>query len=165
MKARWGGVLGVLVLALVGCGVRPTGPIAAGEPASGLTRGMRLYFASDGGLRAVPLLDREITDLGMVVKLLAAGPPPAERRDGLTTLVQGLGGYTVAGTGARVTVRLEDPYTGNGRDQATGQLVCTLARAQSVLEPAVRPEDVEVILRPPEDPAAGPYRCADFLAG
>ncbi|MFE5515498.1 hypothetical protein ACFQ9J_33765 [Streptomyces sp. NPDC056529] len=95
----------------------------------------------------------------------AAGPPPAERRDGLTTLVQGLGGYTVAGTGARVTVRLEDPCTGNGRDQATGQLVCTLARAQSVLEPAVRPEDVEVVLRPPEGPAAGPYRCADFLAG
>ncbi|MER7913903.1 MULTISPECIES: hypothetical protein [unclassified Streptomyces] len=163
MKVRQGWVLGALVLALAGCGVRPTGPIAAGEPASGPTRGMRLYFASDGGLRAVPLLDRRITDLNMVMKLLAAGPPPAERRDGLTTLVQGLGGYTATGSGTRVTVRLEDPYAGNGRDQATGQLVCTLARAQSVLEAEVRAEDVEVTLRPPGGPAVGPHRCADFL--
>ncbi|WP_432113820.1 GerMN domain-containing protein [Streptomyces sp. S1] len=163
MKVRREWVLGALVLALAGCGVRPTGPIAAGEPASGLTRGMRLYFASDGGLRAVPLLDRKITDLNMVIKLLAAGPPPAERRDGLTTLVQGLGGYTATGSGTRVTVRLEDPYPGNGRDQATGQLVCTLARAQSVLEAEVRAEDVEVTLRPPGGPAVGPHRCADFL--
>ncbi|MFC8587726.1 hypothetical protein ACFUGD_24725 [Streptomyces sp. NPDC057217] len=96
-------------------------------------------------------------------KLLAAGPPPAERRDGLTTLVQGLGGYTATGSGTRVTVRLEDPYAGNGRDQATGQLVCTLARAQSVLEAEVRAEDVEVTLRPPGGPAVGLHRCADFL--
>ncbi|OAR26747.1 hypothetical protein A8W25_00045 [Streptomyces sp. ERV7] len=155
-------VLATLGIALVGCGVQPSGVVGAGEPASGLTRGMRLYFASDSGLRGVPLLDREVKDLNSVVKLLALGPPPAEQRDGLTSLVQ-LGGYTVTGTGNRVTMRLDGPYTMPGRDQGTGQLVCTLARAQSVLDPEARADDVRVTLRPKEGAALGPYRCAEFL--
>ncbi|MFH8475874.1 hypothetical protein [Streptomyces sp. NPDC018000] len=148
----------------MGCGVQPTGVIGAGEPASGLTRGMRLYYASASGLRGVPLLDKEIKDLNAVVKLLAAGPLPAEQRDGLTSLVQ-ISGYSVTGTGTRVTVRLDGPYpyAESGRDQGTGQLVCTLARAQSVLDPKVRTDDVEVTLRPSEGAALGPYRCAEFL--
>ncbi|MFE5093085.1 hypothetical protein ACFRCI_22665 [Streptomyces sp. NPDC056638] len=145
----------------MGCGVQPTGVIGAGEPASGLTRGMRLYYASASGLRAVPLLDKEVKDLNAVVKLLLSGPP-AEQRDGLTSLVQ-LPGFSVTGTGTRVTVRLDGPYAESGRDQGTGQLVCTLARAQSVLDPKVRTDDVEVTLRPSEGPALGPYRCAEFL--
>ncbi|MFI9115955.1 hypothetical protein [Streptomyces venezuelae] len=162
MRVRAGVLLGVLGTALVGCGVQPTGVIGAGEPATGLTRGVRLYFASDAGLRSVPVLDREVTDLNSVVKLLAAGPPPAERRDGLTNLVD-IGGYTVTGRGTGVTVRLEEPYPGSGRDQGTGQLVCSLARAQSVLDPKVRADDVRVTLVPPEGPGLGPYRCAEFL--
>lgn len=62
-------------------------------------------------------------------------------------------------------MRLEGLYGESGRDQATGQLVCTLARAQSVLEPEVRTDDVEVTLRPTEGEALGPYRCAEFLNG
>ncbi|MFD3994435.1 hypothetical protein [Streptomyces sp. NPDC058548] len=164
MRVRAGVLVSVLGAALVGCGVQPTGVIGAGEPATGLTRGIRLYYASDSGLRGVPLLDREIENLGSVVKLLASGPPPAEQRDGLTNLVE-LGGYTVTGRGSEVTVRLESPYAGTGRDQGTGQLVCTLARAQSVLDPKVRTDDVEVTLRQPEGPDLGPYRCAEFLDG
>ncbi|WP_371649500.1 MULTISPECIES: hypothetical protein [unclassified Streptomyces] len=165
MKSRRGAVaaaLGIAGIVLVGCGVQPSGVVGAGEPASGLTRGMRLYFASDSGLRGVPLLDREVKDLNAVVKLLAVGPPPAEQRDGLTSLVQ-LGGYTVTGTGTRVTMRLEGPYAMSGRDQGTGQLVCTLARAQSVLDPKTRADDVQVTMRPKEGAALGPYRCAEFL--
>ncbi|WP_030969424.1 GerMN domain-containing protein [Streptomyces sp. NRRL S-1824] len=164
MKVRQAGVVAALGLALMGCGVQPTGVTGAGEPASGLTRGMRLYFASDSGLRGVPLLDREVKDLNAVVKLLAEGPPPAEQRDGLTSLVQ-LGGYSVTGTGTRVTVRLDGPYALTGRDQGTGQVVCTLARAQSVLDPKVRADDVEVTLRPSDGASLGPYRCAEFLNG
>ncbi|MFI5745835.1 hypothetical protein ACIBBE_07860 [Streptomyces sp. NPDC051644] len=164
MKVRQGVVVAALGIALMGCGVQPTGVIGAGEPASGPTRGMRLYFASDSGLRGVPLLDKEVKDLNAVVKLLAAGPPPAEQRNGLTSLVQ-LGGYSVTGTGTRVTVRLDGPYAESGRDQGTGQLVCTLARAQSVLDPKVRTDDVEVTLRPSGSAALGPYRCAEFLNG
>lgn len=165
---RWsrGVVLTVLGSALaVGCGVQPTGVIDAGEPASGLTRGMRLYFASDTGLRAVPLLDRNITGLDAVMKLLAQGPTAAERREGLTTLVQAPGGYSVTGDGPRVTVELAGPYWAEGRDQVTGQLVCTLASFQSVREAEVRADDVEVTIRPGEGPVLGPLRCAEFLDG
>ncbi|MFI8437279.1 hypothetical protein ACIGJO_26765 [Streptomyces sp. NPDC079020] len=165
MKVRQGAMVVVLGLALMGCGVQPTGVIDAGEPASGPTRGARLYFASDGGLRGVPLLDREIKNLGTVMKLLSAGPSPSEQRDGLTSLVQELGGYTVRGSGTRVTVHLDGPYAATGHDQGTGQVVCTLARAQSVLEPKVRADDVEVTLRPSEGAALGPFRCAEFLNG
>ncbi|MCX5231907.1 hypothetical protein [Streptomyces sp. NBC_00233] len=164
MRVRAGALVSVLGIALVGCGVQPTGVIGAGEPASGLTRGIRLYYASDSGLRGVPVLDREIKNLASVVKLLASGPPPAEQRDGLTNLVE-LGGYTVTGRGTQVTVHLESPYAGTGRDQGTGQLVCTLARAQSVLDPKVGTDDVEVTLLQPGGPDLGPYRCAEFLDG
>ncbi|MGW6457827.1 GerMN domain-containing protein [Streptomyces sp. NPDC055078] len=164
MKVRQWGVIAVLGVALMGCGVQPTGVVDAGEPASGLTRGVRLYYVSASGLRGVPLLDEEIKDLGSVVKLLHAQVPLAEQSAGLTSLVQ-LGGYSVAGKGTRVTVRLEEPYAATGRDQGTGQLVCTLARAQSVLDPKVRADDVEVTLRPPEGDVLGPYRCGEFLDG
>ncbi|MEV6420766.1 hypothetical protein [Streptomyces sp. NPDC051662] len=168
MKVRRTGAvaaLGIVGIALMGCGVQPTGVIGAGEPASGLTRGVRLYFASDSGLRGVSRPDTEIKNLGAVVKMLAAGPGPAELRDGLTSLLQQLGGYTVTGTGTQVTVQLDGPYPESGRDQGTGQLVCTLARAQSVLDPEVRTDDVEVTLRPSDGAALGPYRCAEFLNG
>ncbi|WP_331729116.1 hypothetical protein OG698_47760 (plasmid) [Streptomyces sp. NBC_01003] len=163
MKVRQGVVVAALGLALMGCGVQPTGVIGAGEPASGLTREMRLYFASDNGLRGVPLPDKEVKSLDEVLKLLTTGPSPAEQRDGLTSLVDQLLAYSVTGTGTRVTVHLDGPYVESGRGQGTGQLVCTLARAQSVLERKVRADDVEVTLRPSEGAALGPYRCADFL--
>ncbi|MGW6287628.1 GerMN domain-containing protein [Streptomyces sp. NPDC055107] len=159
-------VLGAaLGTALVGCGVQPTGVIGAGEPASGLTRGMRLYYASDTGLRAVPVLDRGFTSLDAVMKLLAQGPTAAERREGLTTLFHAPSGYTVTGDGTRVTVELEGPYWAEARDQVTGQLVCTLASFQSVGEAEVRADDVEVTIRPGEGPVLGPLRCAEYLGG
>ncbi|NEB41802.1 GerMN domain-containing protein [Streptomyces sp. SID14515] len=163
MRRRQGVVLTVLGAALVGCGVQPTGVIDAGEPASGLTRGMRLYFASDTGLRAVPLLDRDIRELGAALKLLAQGPTAAERREGLTTLVHAPGGYSVTGDGTRVTVELDGPYWSEAGDRATGQLVCTLAGFQSVREADVRADDVEVTIRPGEGPVLGPLGCAEFL--
>ncbi|MFJ9434193.1 hypothetical protein ACIRQY_31680 [Streptomyces sp. NPDC101490] len=164
MSVRRRGAVAALGIALVGCGVQPTGVIGAGEPATGLTRGVRLYYASGSGLRAVPAVDQRIENLGSVLKMLAVGLPPVEQRDGLTNLVE-IGGYTVSGRGTEVTLWLADPYRATGRDQGTGQLVCTLARAQSVLDPRVRAEDVEVTLRPDEGPSFGPYRCAEFLNG
>ncbi|MGW3212167.1 GerMN domain-containing protein [Streptomyces parvus] len=165
MRFRRGVVLTALAFVLVGCGVgvRPTGVIDAGEPASGLTRGKRLYYASDTGLRAVPLLDRENDTLDAVMKLLAQGPTAAERREGLTTLLHAPSGYTVTGDGPRVTVTLEGPYWAQPRDRATGQLVCTLASFQSVREAEVRADHVEVTISPGEGPELGPLRCAEFL--
>ncbi|MFE7466848.1 hypothetical protein ACFU6R_22480 [Streptomyces sp. NPDC057499] len=153
--------------ALTGCGaaptgVQPTGVVTAGEPATGLTRGLRLYFASPNGLRAVPLIDRRIDDLNGALKLLGAAEPPADRGEQLVSLVR-LGGYSATGSGDRVTVRLEGPYGGSGRDQETGQVVCTLARAQSVLDPRTRADDVRVTFRPTGGEPLGPFRCAEFL--
>ncbi|MEU9762377.1 hypothetical protein ACFYYY_23045 [Streptomyces sp. NPDC001834] len=162
MRGRLAGVAAALGIVLTGCGVQPTGVVGAGEPASGLTRGARLYFASSGGLRALPVVDMEIEDLNAVVKLLLVGPPPGGQADGLTSFVD-LPGFSATGTGTRVTLRLDGPYAGTGRDQGTGQLVCTLARAQSVLDPEVRTDDVEVTLRPLGSAELGPYRCAEFL--
>ncbi|MER5490429.1 GerMN domain-containing protein [Streptomyces sp. NPDC002454] len=144
--------------ALTGCGVQPTGVVEAGEPATGLTRGMRLYFASETGLRAVPLLGRKVEDLAEVVKLLAQGPPPGYD-EALTTLVHVSGTYEMTGRGTRVTMRLDGPHV----DAGTGQLVCTLARAQAVLEPGVRADEVEVTIEPDDRGPSGPHRCADFL--
>ncbi|MEU6013680.1 hypothetical protein ABZ826_06290 [Streptomyces sp. NPDC047515] len=162
MKVRQGVVVAALGIALMGCGVQPTGVIGAGESASGPTRGFRLYFVSADGLRGVPVPDVKIKDLDSVVKLLLAGPSPAAQGDGLTSFVE-LPGFSATGTGSRVTLRLYGPYPQTGRDQGTGQLVCTLARAQSVLDQKVRTDDVEVTLRSPEGATPGPYRCADFL--
>ncbi|WP_433546378.1 GerMN domain-containing protein [Streptomyces sp. CA-294286] len=154
----------VLGAVLLGCGVQPTGVVDAGEPATGLTRGMRLYYVGDGGLRAVPLIDQRVKTLDSVVKMLLQ-PPPATEGGGLTTLVD-IGGFSVTGQGDRVTVALEGPGGMAQHERlGTGQLVCTLARAQSVLEPGVRTDDVQVLLKPSEGAAQGPYRCSEFLDG
>ncbi|MCW5250753.1 MULTISPECIES: hypothetical protein [unclassified Streptomyces] len=154
---RRGVLAAVLGIVLMGCGVQPTGVIGAGEPASGLTRGMRLYYVSSSGLRAVPLVDREIgKDIGWVLKLLLEPP------EGLVNLLQ-LGGYTVSARGARVTVEIDGTYGGTGLDLGTGQMVCTLASARSVVAPEVGSDEVEVTLSPSSGPEQGPYRCADYF--
>lgn len=165
MRVRQRVSVGALGLALMGCGVQPTGVIGAGESASGPTRGVRMYYASASGLRGVPtMLDQEFENLSGVMKMFFQGPSADQRRDGLTNLLE-LPGFQVSGTGTRVTVSLDGPYAGTGRDQGTGQLVCTLARAQSVFDPKVRTDDVEVTVRQPDSADLGPYRCAEFLDG
>ncbi|MGW2658965.1 GerMN domain-containing protein [Streptomyces sp. NPDC001478] len=154
---RQGLLAAALGIALMACGVRPTGVIGAGEPASGLTRGMRLYYVASSGLRPVPLIDREIgPNIGGVLKLLLDPP------EGLVNLLQ-LGGYTVSVRGARVTVEIDGSYGGTGRDLGTGQLVCTLASARSVSAPGIDSDEVEVVLSPSQGPEQGPYRCADYF--
>ncbi|PZT77949.1 hypothetical protein DNK56_20535 [Streptomyces sp. AC1-42W] len=146
-----------LALSVAGCGVQPTGVIGAGEPASGLTRGLRLYYVSSSGLRAVPLIDREVGEnFGGVLKLLFQPP------EGFVNLLQ-LNGYEVSAKGSRITVHIEGTYGGTGRDLGTGQMVCTLTSALSVADPKVDSEKVEVTLTPTQGPTQGPYRCADYF--
>ncbi|MFB7368406.1 hypothetical protein ACFC0D_00930 [Streptomyces sp. NPDC056222] len=153
-----------LLLALAGCGVQPSGVIQAGQPATGLTKGLRLYFVSGSGrLEGVSRPHAEITELKAAVKLLAEGPTEAEQQRGLTSLATGFS-YDVTAKGARVTVRSPDAtFAGSRRDDlVNGQLVCTLARAQSLIDPSVRPDDVQVTLAGNAKPL-GPYRCSQFL--
>ncbi|QEU82723.1 hypothetical protein CP968_04685 [Streptomyces subrutilus] len=139
-------------------GVTATGVLDGGEPASGITRGLRVYFVADDGLRPVPRPGPPLKDLATVVKHLMAGPTEVEQRAGLTTLVRG-GSYEVTGKGAEIDVQITRVvFDGGGSDElVSGQLVCTLARAQSQLVPGIRPDEVRVTLG-----NQGPFTCADF---
>ncbi|MGK4585341.1 GerMN domain-containing protein [Kitasatospora sp. HPMI-4] len=157
------------LLLLAGCGmpstgVPPTGVLDGGPAASGLTKGLRIYFVGDDGLRGVARPGVRVQQLGDVFKLLAEGPSPAEQRAGLTTLMWN-GPYSVEGDGRRVTVRAPGISFEPGRDQkANGQLVCSLARAQSLLVDGVRPNDVQVTLVGSGRPV-GPFPCSYYLGG
>ncbi|WET81373.1 hypothetical protein P3102_09220 [Amycolatopsis sp. QT-25] len=154
--------LAVLVLA-AGCGVRPTDVLDGGAPASGVPEGMRIYFASDQGLRGVSRPDREITDLSAAVKLVIAGPNEAELAAGLTDLTAVTGEFSATSLGGQVTVRLpRTPVTGVA-GMAAGQLVCTLSRAETLLH-GTRPDAVRVTVIA-QGGTVGPYQCSQFLTG
>lgn len=160
------GALAALALTLAGCGVPPTGVIGAGDPATGLTKGLRIYFVSSAGrLEGVSRPGVKIDELGDVLKFLIAGPTEAEQNRGLTSLVGGLS-FDVTADGARVTASSPQATAADSRrdDLLNGQLVCTLARAQSVLHPEIPPDDVQVTLNGAGRPT-GPYRCSQFLKG
>ncbi|MER8044477.1 hypothetical protein [Streptomyces sp. NPDC094032] len=151
---------------LTACGVQPSGVIGAGEPPTGLTKGLRLYFVSPAGhLEGVSRPEVQITGLAAALKLLASGPTEPEQRRGLTNLV-GQVSYDATGEGTRVTLRAPGTtFSGNRRDDlVNGQLVCTLARAHSTLHPTIRPDDVQVTLDGEGRPL-GPYRCSQFMGG
>ncbi|MET8825602.1 hypothetical protein ABZX40_31590 [Streptomyces sp. NPDC004610] len=156
---------------LSACGVQPTGVLDGGDPAGGLTKGLRLYFVTQSGrLEAVSRPEIPVSadpdDLLGVLKLLMGGPTPAERASGLTTLVES-GRFQVS-TGDR-TVTLDivapdlDPDSPRDRNM-TGQLVCSLARASAMADPsgATRTDDIRVTVRPSSGPLVT-HVCSDFL--
>jgi len=160
-----------LALAATGCGVQSTGVLDGGEPASGLTNDLRIYFVRGSGLQGVTRPDVPITRPEGVIKLLMAEPTAAEQERGLANLVE-LGSYrtSTSGSGDRITLHAPGGYFNGERDRLpNGQLVCSLARAQSFLhrdDPggAIRPDDVRVSL---DDGTRtyGPYQCSQFLTG
>ncbi|MGW7362776.1 GerMN domain-containing protein [Streptomyces sp. NPDC054841] len=155
----------VLVAVLAGCGVQPTGVVDAGEPATGLTKGLRLYYARDARLQGVPRPDTPVTNLDSVIKLLSTEPTPAEQERGLSNLVRVTGAYEATGSGDRITLRIPGTDLAGERNRlAVGQLVCSLARAQGVLHEEVRPDDVQVTIDGVGAPL-GPYQCSQFPHG
>ncbi|MEV0444432.1 hypothetical protein AB0I84_05615 [Streptomyces spectabilis] len=158
-----------LAAALTACGVRPTGVVTGADPATGLTRGLRLYYVDGTGLRGVSRPDSGLRDLPGVIKMLGEGPNKAEREAGLTNLVE-IGEIDVTARGDRVTYRSPGAFFDSDRDRLpNGQLVCTLARAHSYLSSKdearrIRPDDVQVTLDNGER-RFGPYRCSQFLDG
>ncbi|MCX5207369.1 hypothetical protein OG897_38955 [Streptomyces sp. NBC_00237] len=152
-------------LLLSACGVQPTGVIGAGEPATGLTKGLRLYYVSKSGrLEGVSRPDlTPVRNLADALKYLAGGPNSAEQKRGLTSPLGPPPSYEVTGNGDRVVLRSPETILPGGIDDLpTGQLVCTLARAQSLLTKGVRPDDVQVTFE--GKGTAGPYRCGTYLA-
>lgn len=153
-----------LVLALTGCGIQPTGVMSGAEPATGLTQDLRIYFVRDTRLQGVSRPGRPIGDLNAAIKLLIASLSPDEQQRGLANLVQSHT-YEATGTGNQVTLHAPDAAFDTDRNRlATGQLVCTLARAQAFLDRThkIRPDDVQVTLDDSTQ-QAGPYQCSQFL--
>ncbi|WP_405585898.1 hypothetical protein [Streptomyces sp. NBC_01190] len=126
-RARTAAVLTGLaaVLTLSACGVPPSGVIQAGDPATGLTPAISLYFTSGGKLLAI---SRPVeADVTTAVALLFEGPDPMEASKIGTALPWVKVPPVVVDAGpALVLVRLHD---GVPRISPLGmsQLVCTVA--------------------------------------
>lgn len=153
-----------LAATLAGCGVQPTGVIAGGEPATGLTGDLRIYFVRDTQLQGVSRPGTPLKELNVALKMVMEGPTKSELERGLTSVLPQEKMYA---SGRRDRVTVSAPGISFADDErsrlAEGQLVCTLARAQSFLEKKkLRPDDIQVTLEG-EGPPLGPYRCSQFI--
>ncbi|MDH2427981.1 hypothetical protein [Sphaerisporangium sp. TRM90804] len=122
----------VSLVAVAGCGVRPSDAISAGDPPSGPVAPpvkITLYLVKNGRLSAVTRPGPPLSPADTLT-LLAAGPTAAERADGLTTDVPtGAGPISVTAEPAgRLLVTLSTP-AGELSATAVAQIVCTAAAA------------------------------------
>ncbi|WP_414506617.1 hypothetical protein [Streptomyces sp. NEAU-L66] len=152
----------VLALVTTGCGIRPTGVTSGGTAPSGISNNMRIYFASDSGLRGVPRPGRKVEDFNVAYRLLLDGPTPEERGDGLASLVTPDKWLSVTSRHGSVTINTPEYSADSPQDQSTGQLVCTFARAEVLLH-GTRPDKVQVTIVAGKE-RAGPYQCQQFLS-
>ncbi|WP_433891662.1 hypothetical protein [Streptomyces sp. CA-111067] len=115
-------------LALAGCGVPPSGVIQAGDPATGLSPGLTLYFLSPADtLRAVPRPGDGGTDPAAAVRLLFAGPTDAEAGQVRTQLPRTPIAPQVSVHGSTLVIGL--PGLGPLSRLGVDQLVCTATAA------------------------------------
>lgn len=121
----------VSLVAVAGCGVRPSDAIGAGEPPSGAVAPgweITLYLVKDGRLSAVTRPSSRPLYRADTLALLAAGPTVMERSDGLTTDVPpGAAPFSVTTKpGGRLVVTPSIPV-GELSRLAIKQIVCTTA--------------------------------------
>ncbi len=112
---------------LAGCGIRPTGAVDAGEPASGVPSGGQVYLVDgDGQLRAVTRTGLSSGNPELVVQSLLLGPDSRERAAGLTTeLPAGMTLVEVQFTAGAVGVTVSAAPDGMSK-LAAAQLTCTV---------------------------------------
>ncbi|MDA0633347.1 GerMN domain-containing protein [Nonomuraea sp. MCN248] len=128
----------VSLVAVTGCGVRPSDVILAGDPPSGpvaTTTAITLFLVRDGRLGAVTRPGRRLP-LAETLTLLAAGPTAGEQARGFTTdIPREAGPFSVSAEPAgHVVVTLSAP-AGDLSTLAVEQIVCTVsatARERSV---------------------------------
>lgn len=70
----------VLLAAVMGCGVRPSGVSDAGEAPTGVAPGMTLYFVDEDGLRPQFRRTERLGTVSDAVSLLLSGPGDSEVR-------------------------------------------------------------------------------------
>ncbi|GAA1705460.1 hypothetical protein [Nonomuraea bangladeshensis] len=120
----------VALVAVAGCGVRPSDVILAGDPPSGPVQHattVTLYLVKDGRLSVVARPDGRLTPADTLA-LLAAGPTPREQAHGLTSEVPPDAGpfSLTAGPAGQLVVTLSAP-AGELSAPAVDQIVCTAA--------------------------------------
>ncbi|WP_188189619.1 GerMN domain-containing protein [Nonomuraea sp. SYSU D8015] len=134
----------VSLVAVAGCGVRPSDAIPAGDPPSGGVAPpttTTLYLVKNGRLSAVTRLGGRVSHgrpmfPADTLALLAAGPTAEEQARGLTTDVPPEAGpfSVTANPGGHVVVTLSTP-AGDLSTLAVEQIVCTAAAATAPESP------------------------------
>jgi hypothetical protein len=118
-------------LLVAGCGVPPSGVIEAGDPATGITPALDIYFLSGGSLVPVPRQIPPGADVGTAVRLLFDGPFPPENGKLRTELPRlKIAPAVYVESDGTVLIRLSEdvpPFT----ETAMEQLVCTADAAPS----------------------------------
>ncbi|WP_423247761.1 GerMN domain-containing protein [Streptomyces achmelvichensis] len=126
-----------LIATATSCGIDPTDVIAAGPPPSGIQQpgaaahSVRLYFASQDGIRAVSRRADRPMNPTQALDLLRQGPTKGEVRRGLKTHVPPMK-QPIAVTTAQGTVKIHLPPTVTFGDldvTAVSQITCTAANA------------------------------------
>jgi hypothetical protein len=152
----------VSLIAVAGCGVRPSGVITGGDPPSGRvepTPLITLYLVTNGRLSAVTRPGGPPLSQADTLALLAAGPTAEEQAHGLTTDVPpDAGPFSVTAKPAgRLVVTLSTPAS-ELSTLAVEQIVCTAAAtapaspAQVTVVGAGRGVGPRNCRRPPEPP-------------
>jgi hypothetical protein len=152
------------LVAVAGCGVRPSGVITGGDPPSGRvvpTTTITLYLVTNGRLRAVTRPGGPLSQADTLA-LLAAGPTAEEHAHGLTTDVppEAVPFSVTAKPAGRVVVTLSTPAS-ELSTLAVEQIVCTAAATAPgsparvtvvVAGQGVGPRNCPPARRPPEPP-------------
>ena len=120
----------VTLVAVAGCGVRPSGVITGGDPPRGAvesTTTITLYLVKNGRLGAVTRPGGPLSQADTLA-LLAAGPTPREQAQGLTTEVPPEAGpfSVTAEPAGDLVVSLSTPAS-ELSTLAVEQIVCTAA--------------------------------------
>jgi len=119
----------VLLLAVAGCGVRPSGVITGGDPPHGAVQPsatITLYLVKDGQLAAVTRPGGPPLSQADTLALLAAGPNAREQAQGLTSEVPpGAGPFSVSADSAGHFVVTVSTPAGQLSTMAVEQIVCT----------------------------------------
>ncbi|GGM35127.1 GerMN domain-containing protein [Dactylosporangium sucinum] len=147
------------LLALAGCGVRPSGVITGGPAPQASGGWVRLYLVRDRTLTPVLRRSDPHTRPTGTLELLLAGPAGDERADGYTTEVPpdlGLVEVQVGELTATVTVA-GDPVALSAT--AAGQITCTVVDAVTT-DSQVRPRFTVTLTGPAR--SRGPERCPRY---
>lgn len=90
MRLLLAGMVGLMLIALAGCGVRPSGVISGGPAPSGPAEGVALYFLNGGSVtRVLRPTGPFAISLNEALEMLATGPDAQERAQGFTSAVPG----------------------------------------------------------------------------